>query len=234
MEHPVGLSQYVIEHILSVLGGAGLVITALSAYLGKLLSNRSLMREKNRLETSLLELKSRHALELSNLGRELKLEILKKDQFHQISKQTFELIFEKKIEIYNSLLNFKVEFLKLTNESHVVEVEDPTPEYHSLFMKCRKIIELNKLYISEALSVSYDAWYIKAAPYLKRANVNGYTVYECSDPEDWSAVWEAQQPAFSEMTENTIDEMKEMLSQIEKDISLLRANIEAPMLLLKT
>jgi hypothetical protein len=233
MEYSLDIAQFVIEHIISVLGGAGLLITALSAYLGKVWSNRALVREKNKLEASLLELKNRHALELKNIEQLLKLEILKRDQFHQISKQTFESVFEKKIEIYNALLNFKVEFYKFNNENH--DFEEPTAEYHTLFKKCRKIIESNQLYISEDLSAAYNNWYTKALPYLKRANIDGFDAYENRDGDnEGNCVWVAQSPIFSEMNENTANEMNKILAQIERDISVFRTNIEAPMLALKT
>ena len=72
-------SQFVIEHIISVLGGAGLLITGLATYLGKHWADKALLQEKSKLEGN-----------IKLLEKDLRLELTKRDQYHQISQSTFE------------------------------------------------------------------------------------------------------------------------------------------------
>ena len=71
-------SQFVIEHIISVLGGAGIVITGLASYLGKSLADRSLLKEKAALESGLQNARNEHQTSIKMLEKDLQLELIKK------------------------------------------------------------------------------------------------------------------------------------------------------------
>jgi hypothetical protein len=225
-------TEFVTNNIIEVLGGASLLITSLSAYLGKLLAGKSLEREKGFIAKNLQLQKEAHSLEMKNIENKLQLEMVKQDQFHQISKTTFEKIFETKIDIYTNLLTLKIYFNKFYKESHDLEVgeDDPTDHFYSLFMKCREMLESNKLYISSELSNKYDQWHTKALPYLKQANVEGYHAHGMAytERENWENVWEAQAPIFSKMIGESFTEMLGIFEQIDRDIALIRENINSP------
>ena len=121
-------TQFFLDHIISVLGGAGVVVTSLSAYLGKLLADRSLMREKASLTRDLQSQKDKHSLEIKVLEHDLQLELSKKDQFNQISKSTYENLFNRKISVYSDLLKLKTDYDKFVNESGSFECIDPTTD----------------------------------------------------------------------------------------------------------
>jgi hypothetical protein len=213
----VSVSQIIIDNILLTFGGAGVTATALSVYLGKLLADRSLLREKSALEAEILSLGNSHDSKMKLLEKDLQLEILRKDHFHQISKTTYQSIFESKIKIYSSLLNFKVEFNKLYDESHITATQDPTDDFRSLFMRCREMLEFNKLYISKELADKFDRWRKKASPLLKLADIEGYHAngMAYTEKDNQYNIWEAQLPIFSQMIHETMPEMEEILEQID-------------------
>lgn len=223
-------SQFVIDNILSVLGGAGVVVTALSTYLGKLLADRSLMREKGKLDRDLQRLKDDHAKELKLIETEFQLELLKKDQFHQISKSTYEKIFEKKIKIYTKLLDLKMSFKSLVEESHVTEVDDPTYEFYPYFTECRAIIERNKLYITKELSQKFDHWLDKASPYFKKANLAGNQAHKdpCADQDRYQNIIDAQNPIHANLIIDTMDELQAVFRQVDEDVAKIRYKIDNP------
>lgn len=101
------LSTYVLNNIIEVLGGAGVIITSLAAFLGRVLSKRIIETEKALLQQQLEKIKSEHAKDIELLKSNLQLELVKRDQFHQISKNTFEKLFNKKIKIYTRLILIK-------------------------------------------------------------------------------------------------------------------------------
>ncbi len=90
-------TEFVTNNIIEVLGGASVLITSLSVYLGKLLAGISLVREKGIIESKLQAQKDEHSIEMKSIENKLQLEMAKQDQYHQISKTTFEKIFETKI-----------------------------------------------------------------------------------------------------------------------------------------
>ena len=95
----MNFTQLVIENIIAVLGGGTLLITALSSWLGSLWSKRILMNEKTELE-----------LKIKEIEQSLKIEALRHDYQFQLSKSTYEMIFNKKINAYSELLSLKNKF----------------------------------------------------------------------------------------------------------------------------
>ena len=225
-------TEFVTNNIIEVLGGAGVLITSLSAFLGKLLAGRTLQRERGVITSELQSQKDIHSLEITNIENKLQLEMMKQNQFHQISKTTFEKIFETKVEIYTNLLNLKIDFNKFYKESHELKVgeHDPTEHIYAMFMKCREMLESNKLYISPELSNKYDLWYSKALPLLQEANVEGYHAHGMAytERENRQNICDAQNPIFAQMTIETLAEMLDIFVQVDRDIALLREHIDSP------
>jgi hypothetical protein len=225
----VSASQFVIEHIFSVLGGAGVVVTGLSAYLGKFLADKSLLREKSALETVIKNTQNEHQTSIKLLEKELKLELVKKDQFHQISKSTFENIFNKKIDVYSSLLIIKTNYDKFRYEDGSFEFIDPTYDFLSHFKLFRKSIEENRLYISNDLSDKYDDWYLEAALYFRQLEETEFNIQAHAGGTDNRVVneevWEAQEPINQNLVNNTIEKMALIIKQIELDVRKIRESV---------
>jgi hypothetical protein len=68
-ESTLSASQFVIDNIISVLGGAGVVVTVLTTYLGKLLADKSLLREKKAIETALQNAQNQHQTSIKLLEK---------------------------------------------------------------------------------------------------------------------------------------------------------------------
>jgi len=223
-------SEFIIEHIIEVLGGAGALVMGLSTYLGKLWADKSLLKEGGILKTKLKEMENKHLMEIKLLEKALQLELAKKDQFHQISKTTYESLFDKKISIYSDLLKLKMDYDRFKNESGSFEYIDPTNEFLSHFKLFKEKIEENRLYISNEISEKYDAWYKQAAPYFQRieevevsayANQSPSTKVEPS-PQD---IWENQEPIICELVSDTFEKMSQVISQIDSDVREIRRNM---------
>lgn len=222
-------SQFVIEHIFSVLGGAGVVVTGISAYLGKLLADKSLLREKSALETIIKNTQNEHQTSIKLLEKELQIELVKKDQFHQISKSTFENIFNKKIDVYSNLLIIKTNYDKFRYEDGSFEFIDPTYDFLSHFKLFRKSIEENRLYISNELSDKYDDWYLDAAFYFRQLEETEFNIQANAGGTDNevvnSEVWAAQEPINQNLVNNTTEKMALIIKQIELDVRKIRESV---------
>ncbi|MFV8458887.1 hypothetical protein ACNO5M_27810, partial [Vibrio owensii] len=223
-------TQFVLDNIITVLGGAGVIVTSLSSYLGKLLADRSLMREKASLEKDLQSQKDNHSLEIKLLERELQLELSKKDQFHQISKSTYENLFNKKIEVYSELIKLKTDYEIFSNESGSFEYIDPTSDFLTHFNSFKKNIEENRLYITNELSDVFDDWYKQASSYFQRIEEVEISLYasntfprsEAVEPE---SIWLEQEPIIRKLISDTMPKMMLVLKQIDKDVSDIRGTM---------
>ncbi len=220
-----------VNNILATLGGASLLITGLSAFLGKVWSKRIIMTEKASIEKDIQKMRAHHDRELKFLEANIQLELLRKDQFHQISKSTFESIFNRKIELYSDLLKVSIEFRRFARESIYSEIDDPTDDLWDYQRKIRDLIESNRLYVTEALFEKYSVWYEKAVPYLKQADVDGYEAHgqAYTDEENELNVFYAQQPSYAKLVSETDAEFASILDQVDRDIDSLRRNIEMPL-----
>lgn len=220
-----------INNILATVGGASLLITGLSAFLGKVWSKRIILKEKASIEKDIQEMRAHHDKELKLLEANIQLETLRKDQFHQVSKSTFESIFNRKIELYSDLLKISIEFKRFARESIYSEIDDPTDDLWDYQRKIRDLIEGNRLYVTEALFQKYSAWYEKAVPYLKQADVDGYEAHgqAHTEEENYFNVSAAQHASYAKLVSETDAEFASILDQVDQDIDGLRRNIEMPL-----
>lgn len=224
-------SSFVIENILGVLGGGGAFVVGLSSLLGKVWSNRALLRERAKIDVQMQNMRGAHDRAMDLLEKDFQIDQLKRDQFHQISKKTYEEVFNKKISLYSELSAVKNDFGRFVGESAMSEVDDPTDNLCSFYLKAKRIIEDNRMYVTGRLSEKYLVWYKKAAPYLKKAQLAGYDAHGRADDEfeNEENIMAAKNPILSEMVLDTQHEMQEIFSQIDRDIDQIRAQIEEPL-----
>jgi len=219
-----------LSNFIQQFGGTGLVI-ALSAWLGKLWADRSLIETKAQLEEKLQKSKHQHETAIKSLEKDFQIEMIKKDQFHQISKSTFQDIFDNKIKIYTNLLKLKVEFDKLRYEDGTTEIFNPSYNFASHFNLFRENIENNRIYISNELSDKYDAWYHDATPYFRKMNEIEFEIEAQSGDSQIDSVMNEiffqQSPIVNELVNNTIEKMTDIIDQIEKDVQLIRRNLSS-------
>ena len=215
----------IITSVVVTLGGSSVVVFGLSGLLGKIWANRLMENEKNAFIKQLEDIKLSHNKELSKLNNELQLRINSSEQFHQISQKTYEKLFEEKIKAYTTLMNAKTEYLRILHEDEEFELHDyPSQVYYDFFQKVRNILNQNRLYISNELSVIYDTLYFKIAPILREAGL--LDVYGNMNNDHWESIEDNKEKQYSKMIDNTSDEMKSLLDQIDSDVKLIRKKID--------
>lgn len=193
------------------LGGSTAIVFGLSSWIGKIWANR--LMEKDKLK---------YTKEIETLKNELQTKITQMEHFHQISQETYQKLFTKKIEIYESLINEKIEYLKTTHEDEMFELHDyPEVVYYNFFVKIRNILDKNRMYISNELSNKYDALYYKIAPLLKKLGLD--EVYAEMNNTDSTAFKDI---TYSEMVSKTSEELDALLQQIDDDVRFIRAKVD--------
>ena len=184
------------------------------------------MREKAALEKQTQE-------SLKRVEAEFQLELLKKDQLHQISKPTFEAIFNKKIELYSELLSICIGIRQYLDEGDYSGKDDRERELFYFQCKIKTLIGSHRLYVSNDLFAKYSIWHYRCLPHLKDINWVDYARESPKYPGsimDDVGVYIHQSPLIEKLVNSTHDSFLEVISQIEKDIDLLRNSIDLPIL----
>ena len=225
-------TQFVLDNIIAVMGGAGFIVTGFSTYLGKRWADSSLLKEKSHFATELKTLENNHKTAIKLLEKDLALELNKKDQFHQISKGTYENLFNKKIAVYTQLLKLKTDFDHFQHESGRFEYIDPTSDILSHFTLFKEKIENNRLYISNELSDKYDNWYKQASPFYQKLEtvemeikINAYSNENIAPQAVTQNIFHAQYPILEKLIHESYDKMNEVIEQIEEDVKSIKTSI---------
>lgn len=222
-------TQYVVDNIILSLGGTVVVTAALSTFLGKIWSTRIINREKAKLDSEIQTIKDNGAKDLASLKSTFDIELLRRDQFHELSKSTYEKIFDKRVEVYTELLELRLVFEKFRNEDGSFRFINPTEGYHQRFNDIRQAIEKNRLYITNQLAEAYDNWYREAAQYIRQIDEIEYEEVSCavgpSDINTMQRILERQESVIEGLVTKTFIKMDTLINQIEKDVSLIRTRM---------
>lgn len=167
---------------------------------------------------------------LTNLEHDFQESLVHMNSYHAISKATLEKAFQKKIEVYEQLLEKINNRSKFINESPVHDEPDSEEDNLAHFLSITNIIESNLLYITSNLAARYDLWYQAAKPYIKSSNVNEYEGWQHSfgTNEDSEAAYYAGLPDKLKMIRETEKEFYGLLECIDQDIRSIRSSLEYP------
>lgn len=205
------------------LGG---IIIGLSGLFGKFLSNRLIEGYKTKSLIEIEELKNDYHQELRSLNERFQLNLLKVENQLQISKSTYELLFDKKVSTYKALVELRLKYFRYKNESALVE-EDPADTietFYTYFVQCKTLIEDNALYISPELSIQYDKWMNEAIKCFKQESTDGLEVHgqAYTNEENAMNVHNAQFPARNALVNNTQELMESIFEQVNTDLRIIR------------
>ncbi len=168
---------------------------------------------------------------LGKLEREFQQSLARMNSYHSISQATLEKAFEKKIKVYEQLLESVNERHRFINENPLYDEPDSDEEHLGYFLKIIEIIESNILYVTSDLASKYDSWYQSARPYIKASNDSEYEQWQHSfgTDEDRENAYYAGLPDKLMMMRETKAEFHDLLACIDQDIRDIRASLERPM-----
>lgn len=198
----------------SLVGEIGIafgILYGLSAWLGKIWADRLMAKEK-----------FAHDQELEKLRKILETKIKEMEHSHQISQNTYQNLFEKKIEIYQLLIKEKVEYRRVLNEDPRYKYEgNPKSFYYKTFNNFKNIIAENKLYVSDELAEKYDVLYAKILPNMNKLAKDEF--YDDIYGESSSLVNDS---IYDEIYSETSEDMNALLDQIDKDSNIIKMKID--------
>lgn len=209
--------------ILTTLGGATVIVIAFAHFLGKVWTDRIAKQTMAKYEKELAILKSQHELVFQEFKQKAEFELKDLEHFGGISKDVYQDFFKNRVATYIKLLEIKNEYISDMSEEFITdETESWGVAYHAIYVKFKKVITEQQLYISNELDKVFHDLRMKACEYIKEADMaEAYAMGVGSTyPE------EASEGALNKLVNETSGLMKKVIKQIDTDVSKLRARID--------
>lgn len=137
----------------------------------------------------------------------------------------YQKFFENRISTYLNLLEIKNDYIAQMHEDAVTEETERWGDaYYASYVKLRKVVIEEQLYVSTELEKAFHELRLKAAHYIKEADLaEGYALGAGAPPLEAD---EQRSPVHDKLATETHALMNAVIRQIETDVSKLRARIE--------
>lgn len=198
--------------------GGNAVLVGLIAYIGKIYFERIGRKEQASIDERLKRLEQDHE------------KILNKDEhFHQISQQTYQALFERKIKVYDKLLNLTIVFEKLTypkfSQWDEMEAENRIgylflmsrlhTELSTTYSAIDNIISKNITVLSPQLSEKFLTWLV----YFR-------SEFDSHNKENLDKSLKSMGEAFLSQTNSNNGQIKNLLEESEKNSYKEKINMQ--------
>lgn len=242
----------IVTEILLPFGGISFVLVALATFLGNINTKRivngdlakhklDLEHFKNESQLSLQTLKDRNALDLEliklehsknmdKVQNEFRTEFLKFETYSSISKEKFQLMFEKRIEVYEKFLSLKNEideYVVENAEHFAIDSDNPT-HFTDALKKINQSSQQNLMLISDELAVLSNELYEKSSKIFADAKVTAFYAemesYGNSDDDGsrYDYVLNAENNELRKMFDSCGEIYENWFTQLNQDVSRIR------------
>lgn len=209
--------------ILTSLGGATIIVGAFAHFLGQVWTDRIAKQTLAKYEQELAGLKSKHELALEGFKLKANTELKELEHFGGISNDVYQDFFKNRVATYIKLLEIKNAYISVMSENFITDQTETWGEaYHSIYVKFRKVITEQQLYISTELDKIFHELRMQACEYIKEADMEEAFAYGANSKHPW----EASTEALDKLVTNTSDLMRQVIKQIDADVSKFRARID--------
>jgi hypothetical protein len=242
-----------VNQILLPFGGVSAVLIALAAFLGHIntkriingdlakhkLSLESFKRESNlKLQsvkdknTSDLELiRLEHTKKMDEVQSDFKTEFLKYEAYTSISKEKYQELFEKRIEVYTKLLTLKNEIdNSIVEKAEWLEVHDDDPSHFTdAVAKISQASQENLMLISNELASLSNKLHLKSSQVFRNAKVTAFFADMNShnnDSPNYEIIMDAENSELRKMFTECGDLYEKWFKQLESDVSKIRVILD--------
>lgn len=224
-KQPMGFEMYseILKAILTTLGGASVIVFGFAHFLGKAWIDRIAKQTMAKYDKELAILKSQHELVFQEFKQKAEFELKDLEHFGGISKDVYQEFFKSRISTYIKLLEIKNAYISDMREEFITEeTESWGTAYHSIYVRFKKVITEQQLYISNELDKVFHELRMKACEYIKEADMaEAYAMGAGSKHPE-----EASEDALNKLVSETSNLMNKVIKQIDADVSKLRSRID--------
>lgn len=176
-------------------------------------------------------LKAENSAQLESLRSDLQKELMKYEVFSSMSKEKFQDLFQKRIDVYEKFLSLKNEIDKSVNddiERHFFMDDDPQP-FASVVQKINDATRDNLMLISNELAVLSGELFDASSVIFTQAKVNSTYIEHgtnLNEHELIEASIEAEKATLDKLYHDCGPLYKSWISQLEKDVSMIRSTLD--------
>lgn len=147
----------VVAAFLASLGGATVVLFALSAFLGRIWADRIAKQTMHRFSMEIEGLKSESQLALEQVRAINQVSMQERQVFSQMSQASYQEFFETRFKTYRDLLATRNSYLEASENFVIDEYDGWGDEWVRHYKKLRKIASENQIFLSAKLDESFQA-----------------------------------------------------------------------------
>jgi hypothetical protein len=204
--------------IITSLGGGAVIAGAIFHFSGKMWADKITRDSIAAHSLELEQLRISNKRELDVLNAIIQEHSSDKGVYYQISSETYQSLFKKRIIAYDRILNI---IDKYTTESFENCITDETEKwrsaYYNAYIGIRKVMIENSIVISNDLSKKFDLLRASSAKFIKDAAY--IEVFIQPDPSDEE---EAVEKIYMQFAHETSSLMNGFIDQVNSDVSKMR------------
>ncbi|EOV0101008.1 hypothetical protein ACOIXW_004639 [Vibrio parahaemolyticus] len=176
-------------------------------------------------------LKAENSNKLEGVRNEIKKELMKYEVFSSMSKEKFQDLFQKRIDVYTNFLALKNEIDKSASEDierHFFMDDDPRP-FAEVVAKINDATRDNLMLISNELAVLSSELFDASSVIFTEAKARStYIEYgaNLNSNELMDASLEAEREELDKLYQTCEPLYKSWLLQLEKDVSMIRSTLD--------
>jgi len=209
---------------LTSIGGATIILFALSKYLGNVWAERIARQTIHKFEVEIQALRSSSETALEQVRALNQLNREERNSFHQLSQKTYQDFFEKRLHTYKNLLALQHKYITETGEDFLVEdIESWGDAYLSHYKALNDSIGEQQLYISADLDDKFSLLRDKHNE-IYRTNERE-VAYMQNAPEQGELASQLNNSLYGE----TYDLYEDFREQLKEDVKRLRSRIDLDM-----
>lgn len=210
-----------VRDVLVSIGGATLLLGALSAWLGKVWAHRIAKQTIHKFELELQSVRdaSEAAMAKANFINQISLEDLQ--SFGRISQQTYQKYFEQRLETYKSLLKLQYDYEEATADFVVDHAETWGDEFVRHYRKVWKLVGDSQIYLTAQLDEKFSE--LRAVYDSASKDKNLTLAYMHDDQEGYP---EEESRLNNEVHTACVEAYKAFTSQLGQDSRRLRSRVD--------
>lgn len=175
--------------------------------------------------------RNENSYNLESLKNELQKELMKYEVYSSMSKEKFQELFQKRIDVYVNLLSLKNEIDQSTNDdisSHFFMDGDPQP-FANIVKKINVATRENLMLISNELALLSEKLFVESSPIFTQAKVKSTYIDQRGqiNPDDLVQVSiEAENEELDKLHSACGKSYSAWFKQLEKDVSTIRSTLD--------
>jgi hypothetical protein len=221
----IKLNFEIVSSILASFGGATVLVGSLSHFLGKVWANRIATQTVAKFAMELETTKAANKFALDEFKIRSEENIKEREQYNGISFEVYQNFIKNRVDTYTNLLVIVNNYIsKMHEDISVEESESWGDAYYSIYVLLRDELTRNQLYISNELEDVFHQFRLKAAEYVKEADLE--EVHAIMNGAHEMEAGEQKCHVYDRFARETQHEMKAVITTIKSDVSKLRSRIE--------